>query len=167
MHLLKWIHVGYVGFWSVFLLFSTALGLLRGSTQLSDTDCIHLVLQLLVAAIGIATVFFCSIGKRTFNYLLFAWWIPQLFQVTVGMRTPTYPQNVMIPLYLIAAGPTVSVALIHELDVDKLLFLRFNLVAVIGVILALIIALGRTQSSIRRNAEPAAVPDRGERPASG
>ena len=167
MRLLTWIHVGYVGFWSVFILFSTALGLLRGSTPSSATDCIHLVLQLVVAAIGIATVFFCGLGKRALTYLLLAWWIPQLFQVTVGIRAPTYPQNVMTPLYLIAAGPTVSIALIHELDVDKLLFLRFNLVAVIGVVLALTTALGRTQRSIRRNAETTAVPERGERPASG
>ena len=150
MRTLKWIHVAYVGFWSVFVLFTTALGLLRGTASTSNTTGLLMVLNLIVAAIGIAIAFLCYLNKRIFSCLLILWWIPQLCQVTMSVRTPTYPQNVMTPLYLIAVGPSVSVALIHELDIDKLLFLSLNIVAVIGLLLALTTAIGRT----RRSTEP-------------
>ncbi len=147
MRTLTWIHVAYVGFWSVFVLFTTTLGLLQGKASTINTTGLLMVLNLIVAAIGIAIVLLCYLNKQIFSYLLILWWIPQLCQVTMGVRTPTYPQNVMTPLYLIAIGPSVSIALIHELDIDKLLFLRLNIVAVIGLLLALTTTIGRTRRS--------------------
>ena len=159
MRTLKWIHVAYVGFWSVFVLFTTALGLLRGTASTSNTTGLLMALHLIVAAIGIAIVLLCYLDKRVFSYLLILWWIPQLCQVTMSVRSPTYPQNMMTPLYLIALGPSVSIALIHELDIDKLLFLRLNVVAVIGLLLAHSTVLGRTWKSTRRSAESITTPN--------
>jgi len=163
MRVLKWIHVVYVGFWSVFVLFTTTLGLLRGTASTRNTTGLLMALHLIVAAIGIAIVLLCYLDKRIFSYLLILWWIPQLCQVTMGVRSPTYPQNVMTPLYLTAVGPSVSIALIHELDIDKLLFLNLNIVAVIGLLLALTTAIRCTRKSI----EPLTTPNSKEISTSG
>ncbi|MHC4146539.1 MAG: hypothetical protein ACYSUD_17390 [Planctomycetota bacterium] len=61
----------------------------------------------------------------------------------------------MTPIYMVAAGPHVCVALMRELGVDKLLLVRLSLVAVIGVILAFVAVAQRSRCGKRGGAEPA------------
>jgi len=151
MRVITWAHLLYVGLWSVVALLTSVVGLVR-DVAFSNTAA---VLHIALGSVGITALLLAARGKHAFTWLLVVWWIPQLIQVTVATMTPTYPQNVMTPIYMVAAGPHVCIYKSHELDVDKLLMVRFNLIAVIGVILAFVAVAQRYQYAKREGAEPA------------
>lgn len=164
MRVITWAHLFYVGLWSVIALLTLGVGLVRGVPFARTAASIYTVLHIAVGCVGIAAVLLAVRGKRAFTLLLVVWWLPQLIQVTVATRTPTYPQNLMTPIYMVAAGPHVSVALIRELDVDKLLLVRVSLVAVIGIMFAFGAVAQRYLGGRPGDAEPVLPADADEPP---
>ena len=77
---------------------------------------------------------------------------------------PTYPQNMMTPVYVITSGVNVSISIIRELSVDRLLLVQFNLVALIGLILAIVAVAQRSLDGKPGNAEPGLSEDAAEPP---
>jgi hypothetical protein len=154
MRVITWAYLFYVGLWSVITLPTSGVGLVRGVPLWGAATNIQTVLHIAVACVGITAVLLAVWGKRVFTWLLVVWWLPQVIQVTVATRTPTYPQNLMTPKYMVAAGPHVSVALIRELDVDKLLLVRVSLVAIIGIMLAFGMVAQRYLGGAPGGAEP-------------
>lgn len=162
MRVIIWAYLFYVGLWSVITLLTSGVGLVRGVPLWGATTNIQTVLHIAVACVGIAAVLLAVRGKRAFTCLLVVWWLPQVVQVTVATRTPTYPQNLMTPIYMVAAGPHVSIALVRELDVDKWLLVRVSLVAVIGIMLAFGMVAQRYLGGTPRNREPVLPASAGE-----
>jgi hypothetical protein len=155
MRVITWAYLLYVGLWSVNALLTSAVALLRGVPLWGATTSVQTLLHVAVACVGIAAVLLAVRGKRAFTWLLVVWWLPQVVQVTVATRKPTYPQNMMTPVYMVAAGPHVSVALVRELDVDKLRMVRVSLVAIIGIMLAFGMVAQRYLGGTPGNTEPA------------
>jgi len=150
MRVMTWAHLLYVGVWSVNALFTSSIGLVRGVAFSSAPAVLHIAL----GSVGITAILLAAWEKRAFTWLLVAWWFPQLFQVTIYTMTPTYPQNVSTPIYWVAASPQVCICKTHELDVDKSLWVGFNLIAVIGLILAFVAVAQRYQYVKRESARP-------------
>ncbi|MFX0201308.1 MAG: hypothetical protein ACFFCW_34755, partial [Candidatus Hodarchaeota archaeon] len=69
--------------------------------------------------------------------------------------TPTYPQNVATPIYRVAVSPQVCICHIHELDIDKSRWVGFNVIAVVGIILAFVSAAELYQYAKQEGAGPA------------
>lgn len=151
MRVMTWAHLLYVGVWSVNALFTSSIGLVRGVAFSSTAAVLHIAL----GSVGITAILLAAWGKRAFIWLLVVWWVPQLLQVTIYTMTPTYPQNVATPIYRVAVSPQVCVGLHLNLDVDKTRFVGFNVIAVIGIILAFVAAAEIYDYVIREDTRPA------------
>ena len=81
MHVITWAHLLYVGLWSVIVILSWFIGLVRGIAFSITATGIHAVLHIAVGSAGIAAVFLAARGKRAFPWLLMLWWLPQLVRV--------------------------------------------------------------------------------------
>ena len=151
MRVMIWAHLLYVGVWSANALFTSGIGLVRGVAFSSTAAVLHIAL----GSVGITAFLLAAWGKRAFTWLLVAWWIPQLLQVTIYTMTPTYPQNVATPIFQVAASPQVCIGLHLKQDVDKSLWVGFNVIAVIGIILAFVAAAKLYQYAKREGTDPA------------
>ncbi len=124
------IHVIYIAVFSCLVLFSS---LWSGATP-SLSYFLHYTLGLL----GLLAAVFYFLKSRIFSWLLLLWWIPQIVQITIAQTPPTYPEHRMIPVYLISLGPSFSVFLRHDIGPDECRCIRFSVIAIIGLILAVI-----------------------------
>jgi hypothetical protein len=91
-----------------------------------------------LAIVGILVVATYILRSQFFVWLLLLWWIPQLVQITIATSTPTYPANIMTPIYLVSLGPHISICLTYELGPDKFRLVRFNVVAIVGLALTIL-----------------------------
>ena len=149
MRVMTWAHLLYVGVWSFNALYTYSIGLLRGFLSTAA------VLHIAVGSVGITALLLAAWGKRAFIWLLVVWWLPQLLQVTIHTMTPTYPRNVSTPIYQVTVSPQVCIGIHHMLDVDKAYWVGFNVIAVIGILLAFVSAAELYQYAKREGAGPA------------
>lgn len=143
MRVVNAIHVTYVGLCSMLVLLSSLLVLLGWLPSSNITSTLYVV-HYCLGILGMLIVMTYFLKSRFFVLLLLLWWIPQLLQITIATNTPTYPMNVMTPIYLVSMGLNISMGFVYELGPDKFRLIRFNIISIIGLALT-VLAMFRKQ----------------------
>jgi len=141
------IHITYVGLCSMLVLLSSLLRLF-GWLPISNRTGILYVVHYCLGILGMLIVVTYFLKSRCFVWLLLFWWIPQLLHITIATNTPTYPANVMTPIYLVSMGLNISIDFWNELGPDKFRLIRFNVIAIIGLVLTFLSMLRKQDMAI-------------------
>ena len=130
MRIINAIHVIYAGFFSGLGLVLSLLGGIIPSFAFLFNSALALV--------GLLAVIFYFLKSRIFGWLLLFWWIPQFFQIIIVRTPPTYPARTMTPVYSISIGLRLVVFLRYDLGPDEYRLVQINVLAIIGLVLAII-----------------------------
>ena len=156
MKTLAIIHTAYIAFASTIVLMLSILGLFRGSTffQLNFLIRFQVFLQIALTLVGLSTIIVHFCKKSLVGWFQLLWWIPQLIQIGIAKYDPIRHLRAMSPIYDLTMGLHLLTGPGWNLGLNEYLWVKLNLIAIIGIGLSLAIILKRQQPS---NQKPSGV----------
>jgi len=138
MKIISIIHTVYIFVISVMLAMSAYYGSFKGLFTSGTCYAIHIGVSVLLSLLGLAILVSHLCKSRLAYELQVLWWLPQLIAVVVKQFTPDKKGFEMFSLYHWPMGIRLSPEMGWEGTSNEYLFIQFNLVALTGIIVAIL-----------------------------
>ncbi len=133
-----YLHLLYIAGVSITLALSVYHGSFRDFFVYPMCWACHTIVSIALVLVGIAVTIGMFLKPSIVYRLLLLWWIPQLISADLWHFSPDKSQAVSQALWHIPSGIVYSLRLGWEVGPDELLFVKFNVIAVVGIIVTVL-----------------------------